>query len=90
MVHGNAVFIREEAKLARNTHPYTFSTRNFTSFELHRWLQEIICSHDYDMMLGGIAHKSWYLRGVEIFAFSQRLAPPPPKSSTIKGLKSSP
>ncbi len=27
MIHGNAVFIREEAKLARNTHLYTFSTR---------------------------------------------------------------
>ncbi len=24
MVHGNAVFIREEAKLARNTHQYAF------------------------------------------------------------------
>ena len=32
IVHGNAVFIREEAKQARNTHRYTFSTRNFTSF----------------------------------------------------------
>ena len=31
-VHRNAVFIREEAKLARNTHQYTLSTRNFTSF----------------------------------------------------------
>ncbi len=31
MVHGNAVFIREEAKLARNTHRYAFSTRDFTS-----------------------------------------------------------
>ncbi len=31
MVHGNAVFIREEAKQARNTHWYTFSKRNFTS-----------------------------------------------------------
>ncbi len=30
MVHGNTVFIREE--LARNTHQYTFSMRNFTSF----------------------------------------------------------
>ncbi len=28
MVHGNAVFIREEAKLVRNTHRYTFSTQN--------------------------------------------------------------
>ena len=32
IVHGNAVFIREEAKLARNTHPYTFSTGNSISF----------------------------------------------------------
>ena len=32
MVHGNTVFIREEAKLARDTHQYAFSTRNFTSF----------------------------------------------------------
>ncbi len=35
---------------------------------------EIICSRDYDMTLGGVAHKSWYLRGAESFAFSQRLA----------------
>ena len=32
VVHGNTVFIREETKLDRNTHRYTFSTRNFTSF----------------------------------------------------------
>ncbi len=32
MVHGNAVFIRKEAKPARNTHWYAFSTRKFTSF----------------------------------------------------------
>ena len=32
MVHGNTVFIREQAKLARNTNWYTFSMRNFTSF----------------------------------------------------------
>ncbi len=32
MVHGNAVFIRKEAKLARNTHRYAFSAQNFTSF----------------------------------------------------------
>ncbi len=30
MVPGNAVFIRKEAKLDRNTHLYTFSMRNFT------------------------------------------------------------
>ncbi len=34
---------------------------------------EIICSRDYDVTLGGITHKSWYLRGVESVAFSQRL-----------------
>ncbi len=32
MVHGNAVLIREEAKLAGNTHLYTFSMRKFISF----------------------------------------------------------
>ncbi len=90
MVRGNAVFIREEAKLARNTHLYTFSTRNFTSFNsvnfpgvMLRSLSiklntplaaEIICSCDYDVTLGGVAHKSWYLRGVESFAFSQLIA----------------
>ncbi len=31
MVHGNAIFIREKAKQARNSHRYTFSTRSFTS-----------------------------------------------------------
>ncbi len=35
---------------------------------------EIICSRDHDVTLGGVAHKSWHLRGVESFAFSQRLA----------------
>ncbi len=89
MVHGNAVFIRE-AKLARNTHLYTFSMRNFTSFNSVNFpgvtlrslsiklstplAAEIICSRDYDVMLGGVAHKSWYLRGVESFVFSQRIA----------------
>ncbi len=83
MVHGNAVFIREEAKLARNTYLYTFSTRNFTSFNSINFpgvtlrslsiklstplAAEIIFSRDYDV-------KSWYLRGVESFAFSQRIA----------------
>ena len=33
MVHVNAVFIREEAKQARYTHQYTFSTRNFNSLD---------------------------------------------------------
>ncbi len=31
MAHGNAVFITEEAKLARNTYRYTSSMQNFTS-----------------------------------------------------------
>ncbi len=90
MVHGNAVFIREEAKLARSTHLYTFSKRNFTSFNSVNFsgvmlrsltiklstplAAEIIFSRDYDVTLGGVAYKSWYLRGVESFAFSQRIA----------------
>ncbi len=84
MVHGNAVFIREEAKLARNTHWYTFSTRNFTllstpltSLSIKQTTllaAEIICSRDYDVMLGGVTHKTWYLRGAESFKFSQQLA----------------
>ncbi len=90
MVHGNAVFIREEVKLARNTHRYTFSTQNFTSFNSANFpgvtlgslsikqttplAAEIICSRDYDVTLGGVPHKSRYLHGVESFAFSQRLA----------------
>ncbi len=65
MVHENAVFIREEAKLARTTHLYTFSTRNFTSFNSVNFpgvtlgsllstplAAEIICSCDYDVTLG--------------------------------------
>ncbi len=65
MVHGNAVFIREEAKLARNTHLYTFSTRNFTSFNSVNFpgvaaplAVEINCSRDYGVTLGGVARKS--------------------------------
>ncbi len=34
MVHRNTVFIREDAKLARNTHRYTYSTWNLTSLNL--------------------------------------------------------
>ncbi len=98
MVHGNAVFIREEAKLARSTHRYTFSTRTLllstpsTSLSVKQttplWLQEIISSRGYDVMLGGFTHKSWHLRGAESFAFSQQLTRNL-KSSTIKGPKSS-
>ncbi len=71
MVHENG------AKQARKTHWYTFSTRNFTSFnfvnfpehsKLHRWLQEIICSD----ARGGVTHKSWYLRRTESIPFSQQ------------------
>ena len=74
MAHVNAVFIREEAKLARNTHLYTFSTRNFTSFNSVNFpgvtlrslsiklstllAAEIICSRDYDVPLGGVALKA--------------------------------
>ncbi len=74
MVHGIAVSIREEAKIARNTHLYTFSTRNFTSFNSINFrgvtlgslcikqttplAAEIICSHDYDVTLGGVAIKA--------------------------------
>ncbi len=66
MVHGNAVFIREEAKQARDTHRYTLLTWNFTSLNSvnlpeHKAnytarLQEIICSRDYDVTLGGVTH----------------------------------
>ncbi len=58
IVHWNAVFIREE----------------FTSLSIKRTTllaAEIIYSRDYDVTLGGVAHKSWYLHGVENFAFSQ-------------------
>ncbi len=74
MVHGNAVFIREKAKLARNTHRYTFSSETsllptpLTSLSIKQTTllaAEIICSHDYDVMQGDVPHKSWYLRGVE-------------------------
>ena len=55
MVQGNSVFIREDAKQARNTHPITYSsllsTRFKTSLSIKQttlWrLQEIICSRDY-------------------------------------------
>ncbi len=73
MVHGNAVFIREKAKLTRNTHLYTFSTRNFTSFNSVNFpgitlrslsiklstplAAEIICSRDYDMYIRGTTCK---------------------------------
>ncbi len=69
MVHENTVFIREEAKLARNTHLYTFSTGAERTTPL---AAEIICSRDYNVTLGGVAHKSCYLRGDESFLFSQK------------------
>ncbi len=65
MVHGNAVFIREEAKLARNNHRYTSST-SLTSLSINRWLQEISFSPDYNGKLGGVA---WYLCEVEASRF---------------------
>ncbi len=87
MVQGNAVSIREEAKQARNTHLYTFSMRNFTSFKsvnfpgvtfgslstketIHRRLQKLF-AHVIMTTPGGVAHKSWYPRGVESFVSSQ-------------------
>ncbi len=60
--------------------------RNFTSFnsvnfpehkasELHRWLQEIICSSDYDVTPGALPTKAGtYTDRAESFAFSQQLA----------------
>ncbi len=82
MVHGNTVFKREEAKLARNTHWYTFSMQNFTTtfnsvnfpsfnsvnFPKHK--ANYIAGYkklfyDYDIKLGGITPKSWYLLGAE-------------------------
>ena len=40
---------------------------------------------DYDVTLGGITHKSWYLCGAESFTFSQQLAQIK-KSSTMNVL----
>ena len=55
MVFGNAVFIREEAKLARDTHRYTYIFNAKLHCQLHRWLK-VICSRDYDVTLGGVTH----------------------------------
>ncbi len=62
---------KREAKQARNTHWYTFSMQSFTSFNSINFpehkanytvgCKKIICSHDYDVTLGGVTHKSWYL-----------------------------
>ena len=62
MVHGNAVFIREEAKLTRNTLTgihlqceTSLLSTPLTSLSIckqHHWLQEIISSPDYEVMLG--------------------------------------
>ncbi len=41
-----------------------------TSLSINRRLQEIICSRDYDVMVGVV----WYLRGAESFVFSQLVA----------------
>ncbi len=67
MVHGNAVFIREKAKLARNTHRYTFSRETslfpipLTSLSIKQTTPlaaEIIFSHDYDVMQGAFPIKA--------------------------------
>ncbi len=63
MVHGNAVFIREEAKPARNIHRYTFSMRNFTPLTSLSIKQTILLaarmnySRDYDVTLGALPIK---------------------------------
>ncbi len=79
MVYGNTVLLREEAKLARNTHRYRHFQRETSLLstpltpqsikQTTPWAARNICSCDYDMMLGGAAHKSWYVRGAESFAF---------------------
>ncbi len=65
IVHGNAVFIREEAKLARNTLPVYVHLQGETSLlstpltslrilTTSLWLQENIRSRDYDVTLGDV------------------------------------
>ena len=63
MVHGNAVIIREEARQGRNTHRYTFSTRNFTSFNSFNFPEHkasyIAVCNNYLLMcvtLGNVIH----------------------------------
>ena len=98
MVHGNAVFITEEAKQARNTHQYNFQSETsllstpLTSLSMKQTTslaKKIISSCDYDVKLGkGLFKKVWYLRGAESFVFSQKLAPPPQKKGTMDGPRS--
>ena len=66
MLRGNAVFIREEAKLARNIRQYTFLMRPsllstlLTSLNINQTtrLKEIICSREYDVTLRGVTKKA--------------------------------
>ncbi len=74
MVLGNAVFVREETKLARNTNRYAFSTRNFTSFNSANFPE-----HKSNYTAGCkklFAHvimiKAGTYCGAESFAFSQQ------------------
>ena len=73
MVHGNAVFIREEAKQARNTHRYAFST-----LETYSILSTPLTSQSINQTtpLAARNYLLWFgtYRGAESFAFSQRLA----------------
>ncbi len=80
MVHGNAVFIREEAKQAKETHGIRFQHEtsllltHLTSLSIKQTPSRAckkLFAHviSYDVMLGGVTYKSWYLRGAESFAF---------------------
>ena len=56
MVNGNVGFIREEAKQAKNTHPYTFSMQNFTSlnsivFQEHKANNTTSCKKSFAHMI---------------------------------------
>ncbi len=61
MVDVNTVFMREEAKQARDTRRSTLLPAT-TSSQQHRvnyrGPQKIIRSCDYDVMIGGVTHKS--------------------------------
>ncbi len=84
MVHGNAVFIREEAKLAETltgihfqckTSLFSTPLTSLSKKQTTPLAARMICSCDYDVTLGGITHKSWYLHGAESFVFSKTNSP---------------
>ncbi len=84
MVHGNAVFIREEVKLARNTHRYAFSMQNFNSFNSvnfpeHKSNYTNGCKKLFGHVImtwccGALPIKAGTYCGAESFAFSQQFA----------------